>query len=146
MLIGEYESKIGEKNRIAVPKKFRNELSEKLIVTRGYERCLILVDEKRWEELIKSIEVRPLLNASVRDLKRYLVGGAFEITLDNQGRFVVSSALKEFAEFESEVIFIGIDNWIEIWAKNKWLEKVEKLNKEIVDLAERLSEVEGSKG
>jgi MraZ protein len=141
MLIGEYESKIGDKNRIAVPKKFRQELSENLIVTRGYERCLILVDEKRWKQLIVSIEVRPLLNASVRDVKRYLVGGAFEIELDNQGRFVVAGTLKDFASFDSEVIFVGIDNWVEIWSKERWLEKVDNLNKNIVDLADRLSEV-----
>ncbi len=140
MLIGEYESRIGEKNRMAVPKKFREELSEKLIVTRGYEECLILVDEARWRDLIKSIEVRPLLNASVRDIKRYLVGGAFEVELDNQGRFVVSSLLKDFASLKDSVVFVGIENWVEIWSKDKWIEKIDSLNKNVTDLADRLAE------
>jgi len=141
MLIGEYESKIGEKNRIAVPKRFRDLLKGELIITRGYENSLILVDKDRWKKLIKSIEVRPLLSANVRDLKRYLIGGAFEIELDNQGRFVLSSSLKEFSAIEKEVIFIGIENWIEVWAKKRWIEKIENLNKNVADIAERLSEI-----
>ncbi|HEX9804375.1 MAG TPA: division/cell wall cluster transcriptional repressor MraZ, partial [Candidatus Dojkabacteria bacterium] len=125
MLIGEYESKVGDKNRIAVPKQFREELKEKIVITRGYERCLILVDEKRWRSLLKSIEVRPLLDSSVRDLKRYLVGGANEVHLDNQGRFVLNNLHKEFAGFKESLVFVGIEDWIEIWDKETWVEKIE---------------------
>ena len=141
MLIGEYESKLTDKNRVAVPKKFRDLLKANLILTRGYEKCLILVDESRWKKLIKSIEVRPLLNASVRDLKRYLIGGAYEIDLDVQGRFVMANPLKEFANITNEIMFVGIDDWIEIWDKREWQAKIINLNKNVADIAERLSEI-----
>lgn len=142
MLIGEYESKLGEKNRVAVPKKFRSELKGNVIITRGYENCLILVDTDRWKELVKSLEIRPLLSASVRDLKRFLVGGAYEVDFDNQGRFVLSQALIEFASLSNEVVFVGIENWIEIWSKDKWLEKITKLATEVEDIAERLTNLD----
>ena len=140
MLIGEFESKVGDKNRIAVPKKFRSELSENLIITRGYEQCLILLDEKRWKKLIRSIEVKPLLSANVRNVKRYLVGGAQEIDLDHQGRFVVNTMLKEFANFKEEIVFIGIEDWVEIWDKEKWIAKIHDLSNKITDIADRLVE------
>lgn len=139
MLIGEFESRFGEKNRIAVPKKIREELGEKLIITRGYEKSLIMVDETRWKSLIASIEVKPLLNAGVRDMKRYLVGGAYEAELDSQGRFVLSNLLKEFAGIEKEVVFVAIENWVEIWDKSLWTKKIDSINKSIEDLADRMS-------
>lgn len=141
MLIGEFESRIGDKNRIAIPKRFRDELEGKLIITRGYENTLILVDEKRWKDLIKTIEIRPLLNMNVRDVKRFLVGGAFEIEIDTQGRFVLNVLLKNFAEIKNDVVFVGIDNWIEIWSKERWIQKMDQLSKSVSDIAERLSEI-----
>jgi MraZ protein len=142
MLIGEYSSKIGNKNRVAVPKKFRDLMNEDLIVTRGYEQSLILVDKERWKALLKSLEVRSLLNTDVRDVKRYLVGGAYEIELDNQGRFVLNDTLREFGNINEEVVFVGIENWIEIWDKDRWQDKINNLSNNIADLGDRLAEIE----
>ena len=138
MLIGEYESRLGDKNRIFVPKVLRKELGENLIITRGYDQCLILVDKKRWKTLIQSIEVKPILSVSVRDLKRFLIGGALEVVLDKQGRFVLNAMLIDFAHLKKEIIFVGIKNWVEIWSKDKWIQRMDYLSKNIEDIAERL--------
>lgn len=142
MLIGEHRSKVGNKNRLAIPKQIREELGDGLIITRGYERSLILVNESLWHELIKSVEKRSLLNASVRDIKRYLIGGAQKIETDNQGRFVINSSLKNFAELNTDLIFVGIKNWVEIWDKAKWENKIDNLSENISDLADRLEEID----
>lgn len=138
MYIGEFKTQLAEKNRVAVPKKLRELLEQKIYVTRGYEHCLLLMDEHHWEKLILSINTNPLLKMDVRDTKRYLLGGAFEIELDKQGRFVLPDSLKTFASIDLQVTFLGVGEWIEIWSENEWDNRLDNLKKEAGEIAERL--------
>lgn len=138
MYIGEFTTQLGEKNRVAIPKRLREQLEESIIVTRGYEQCLLLVDEHHWESLLGSINQNPLLQMDVRDTKRYLLGGAFELELDKQGRFVMPESLISFGELEKSVVFLGVGEWIEIWGQSQWEAKLEKLTKQAGEIADRL--------
>lgn len=138
MFIGEYSVQLGDKNRLAIPKKIRESLEGKIYLTRGYERCLILVDSTRWEKLISEVNKSPLLSLNVRDTKRYLIGGAIEIEVDSQGRFVLPEALKGFAGINGKSIFLGVGEWVEVWGEERWSEKLDDLSKNVSDLAERL--------
>ena len=69
MFIGEYPTQIGEKNRISLPKKLRDKMEGGLIIARGYENCLLMLDNKSWENLVSEINKRPLLSLNVRDTK-----------------------------------------------------------------------------
>jgi MraZ protein len=141
MLIGEYKAKLGDKNRTALPKKLRDELKGEIIITRGYEGCLILLDKEKWQKLIKLVEVKPLTNQDVRNTKRFLIGGANEVELDFQARFVIPEQLKEYAHLENEITFIGIIDWIEIWSEAKWNKKINNISENAADIADRLSEI-----
>lgn len=146
MLIGEFEAKLTDKNRIAVPSKFRLELGEKMVLSRGYEGCLILLDELRWKNLMKTINVKPILNLNVRDTRRFILGGAHEIELDKQGRFILPGSLKTYSQIEEEIVFIGIEDWVEIWNKRLWFDKLEQLNKSASDIADRLINLDQKHG
>lgn len=137
-LIGEYTSPLGDKNRIALPKRLREQLDNQLVVTRGYEHCVLVVDQKRWKRLLTEINAHPLLNLSVRDTKRFLLGGAFVIELDAQGRFVLPEALVSYAGINSEVSFIGVGEWVEIWDTGRWTDKLNYLAENSADIAERI--------
>ncbi|MFQ5493217.1 MAG: division/cell wall cluster transcriptional repressor MraZ [Candidatus Dojkabacteria bacterium] len=138
MLIGQFAGKVTEKNRLAVPAKFRDDFDGDLVISRGYEGCLILLDQERWENLIKLVSSKPLLNLSIRDTRRFLVGGAHELDLDGQGRFVLPVGLKTYAAIETEVTFVAIMDWVEIWAQDRWEEKLEKLTESAGDIADKL--------
>lgn len=138
MLIGEYFTQLGDKNRLAIPKKLRDQFTGKVYLTRGYESCLIIVDAQRWELLLKEINKRPLLSLTVRDTKRFIIGGALEVDYDQQGRFVLPEPLKRFAGIEERVVFLGVGEWIEIWDEDRWKDKLGDLSDEVSDLAERL--------
>lgn len=138
MLIGEYSVQIGEKNRIAIPKRLRDNLEGRLFLTRGYENCLILVDENRWEKFISVINKSPLLSVNVRDTKRFILGGAVELEPDGQGRVILPDSLKEFSTIEEKVIFLGVGEWAEVWSEQKWKDKLNILSKNVADLAEKL--------
>src|SRR5579864_5877666 len=131
MLIGRYDSKIGEKYQVNLPKKFREILGEKLIVTKGFENCLIVVSIDNWKTLLEGTEGKPFINKSTRELQRFLLGNASYITLDQKGRFVVPEYLRQFAKIEDEIVFVGVQRFVEIWDKRSWDEHQTELAKNI---------------
>jgi MraZ protein len=141
MLIGEYEAKLTDKNRIAIPKKIREEFSEGLILSRGYEGCLILLDAKRWGDFENIINKGSILSLSIRDTKRFIFGGAYELELDSQGRFVLPVNLKEYAQINNDVIFIAIKDWVEVWALDIWDKKLNELKGSAGDIAEQILKI-----
>jgi MraZ protein len=138
MIIGEYEGKITDKNRIAIPKKIRDLLNGGIILSRGYEGCLTLFDQKLWQDLVEVVNTKTILDISVRDTKRFILGGAYELELDAQGRFVLPANLKEYSKLEDEVVFLGLGDWVEVWAKNIWERKLSGLVDNASDIAQTL--------
>jgi MraZ protein len=145
MLIGQYRSKISPKGRIAFPKKFRDELGDQLIVTLGYENALMVVSAKEWRSLIEGTEDKSVILGSARDTNRFILGGASEVELDEQGRFVVPGYLRDYAKIKEEVIFLGLNKYVEIWDKDDWDEYQSHLKENIGEIAEKLSEVNADK-
>ena len=138
MLIGQYEGKVGEKNRIAFPKKFREELGDNLIITYGYENSLIVVSEKNWRSLLEGTEGKPFIQSETRETQRFLLGGASNVELDSKGRFVMPYYLREFAKIKDEIIFLGLSRYVEIWDKARWTEYRGNLEKNIDVISQRL--------
>jgi MraZ protein len=138
MLIGEYEVKLTDKNRVAIPKKIRDEFTEGLILSRGYEGCLILLDKKRWDDFENIINKGSILSISIRDTKRFIFGGAYELDVDGQGRFVLPVNLKQYAQINNEIIFIAIKDWVEVWDLEIWRKKLADLSTKAGDIAEKL--------
>lgn len=141
MLIGEYSNKVGLKNRIALPKKFRQILGDEVIVTRGYENCVIIVNNSQWEKLLTVFGDKPFTTSPVRDTRRFLIGGASEVNTDKQGRFVLPAHLKEFASIKNEVVFVGLVDWIEVWDKETWNKRLEDIKPKASQIAEELQKV-----
>ncbi len=140
MLIGQYESRIGEKHQAGLPKKFRETLGDNLIITKGFENCLIIVSEDNWKTLLEGTEGKPFTNKSTRELQRFLLGNATSIELDQKGRFVVPEYLRKFARIEEDIIFVGVQRFVEVWNKKDWDEHQEHLAKNIESIAEKLTD------
>jgi MraZ protein len=141
MLLGNYPAKINFKGRTAIPAKYRSQLGKKIILGQWYENCLVIVSQNQWQELLKQIEQKPFISAPSRETDRFLVGGAFEIEPDNQGRFVIPSSLREYAGLKGEVVFVGLLNRLEIWDKTKWEKHQKYLDEHAEEIAEKLSGV-----
>jgi len=142
MLIGQYEGKVDVKGRTAFPKKFRNELGDKLIITLGYENSLIIVKESNWKTLLSGTEGRPFIESDTRETQRFLLGGASGVELDSKGRFIIPSYLREFGKIKDEVVFLGLSKYVEVWDKGRWLKYRQNLEKKIDRVSERLAEKE----
>lgn len=142
-VLGQYQVKISPKGRVAFPKKFRKILGERIILTRGYEGCLIAISETNWKTLTEATDKRPFVFGATRDTLRFLLGNAALAELDSQGRFVIPNHLRDYSQPNKEVIFLGLDRYVEIWAKEKWQEYQKYLDKNIVQISERLNETNG---
>lgn len=141
MIIGEYRSKIGDKKRVSLPKRFRDELGEEIILTRGYEDALILVNKGMWEKIAKDVIGGSFINKNVRDTSRFLIGGAIEISIDKQGRFLIPDSLFDHAGLSKDVVFIGLINWIEVWDREKWDKRVEYLKANGDEIANEINKM-----
>ena len=146
MLIGQFRSKTNPKGRVAFPKKFRDELGDSLVVTVGYENSLMVVSGKDWQSLIESTADKPFILGSARDTNRFLLGEATEVELDEQGRFVLPSYLRDHAKIKEEVVFLGLNKYVEIWDKSVWEEYQKYLNEHIGEIAEKLGQINVNKG
>lgn len=138
MLLGQYEGKIGEKFRVALPKKIREILGDKIIITLGYEKSLIIVSESNWKALLEGTEGRPFIEKPARETQRYLLGGATFVELDSKGRFIVPEYLRNFAKIKTEVVFLGLSRYCELWDKNVWEEYRVNLEKNIESISQKL--------
>ncbi len=136
MLIGQYEGRIGDKYRVAFPKRFREILGDKLIITKGYENSLIVVSEEGWKALLEGTEGKPFIQQETRETQRFLLGQASFAELDNKGRFIIPDYLRSFAKIKNEVIFLGLSRYVEIWAKEHW----EEYNKNLENNIDRISQ------
>ncbi|MBI2430677.1 MAG: division/cell wall cluster transcriptional repressor MraZ [Candidatus Levybacteria bacterium] len=142
MLLGQFEGKIDEKGRTAFPKKLREVLGDKLIITFGYENSLTVVSEVGWRGLLEGTEGKPFIQKEARETQRFLLGGASFVELDSKGRFILPFYLRQFAKIAQEIIFIGLSRYIEIWDKEHWVKYRENLEKNIDTIAKRLIEGE----
>lgn len=140
MLLGRFDSTIGEKHQTGLPKKFREILGDTIIVTKGFEHSLIIVSEKEWETLLEGSEGRPFTNKTTRELQRFLLGNATQAALDTKGRFVIPEYLRKYAKLSNEIVFVGVRRYVEVWDKKEWENHQEELSKTIESIAERLDE------
>lgn len=138
-LIGEYKVAVGDKNRIALPKKIRSQLGGQIIITRGYEGCALIMDHKLWRNFIAQVDKESLFKLTVRDTKRYLLGSASEVELDAQGRFVFPDYLGRHIAMQQDVVFVGLGDLVEVWSAEKWQEKVTYLAENAADIADKLA-------
>lgn len=141
MLIGEYSHTIDPKKRLAVPAKFRKELGEQVVITRGLDNCLFVYTQKEWAELADKLSKLPVGNAETRNFVRLMLGGAVEVEVDSLGRILIPEYLKQYAKLEKEVVITGVYNRLEIWPKSAWQEYKAQIEKNTDELAERLGNI-----
>ena len=139
MLLGEYEHSIDAKGRLAMPSKFRDELGNKFIITKGLDGCITVYDMDQFEKLREKLNSLPNTSKDVRAYKRFIMAGAAESECDKQGRFLIPTSLREHADLDKDAIIIGVGSTAEIWDVNKWKEYNDVNEENINDLAEQLS-------
>lgn len=120
MFFGTYTPKLDDKGRLFLPAKFREELAEGLVVTRGQERCLTIWSMEDFGRLTERLREAPVTNKGTRDYVRMLFAAASQEVPDKQGRISIPSVLRDYASLTKDVMVIGAMNRIEIWDPSSW--------------------------
>lgn len=137
MLLGTYNVKFASGHRVAVPSQLRKDLGKEFILARWYEGCLVLVDKESWNALYKRLVGSVgLIVTPIRDTERFVLGQAFEVEPDDQGRIVIPERLIEYSKLGEEIYFIGVGDRVELWDKQLW----EVKEKEVVENAAKYIE------
>lgn len=132
MFIGQYEHTIDSKGRIIVPAKYREALGEEFVATKGLDGCLFLYPLEEWKEFASKLQSLSS-GANTRKLQRHFMSRAMEMTLDKQGRILIPATLREHAELEKDVVFVGNINHVEVWDAKRWDEMAESMDSEDVE-------------
>ena len=138
MLIGQYEHTIDAKKRLALPAKFRGELGDKIIITRGIEGCLAVYTEAEWKIMSDKISTLTISQAEARSFTRMILAGAMEVSLDKLGRILVPDYLKEYAGLKKNVVVCGLSNRLEIWDFEKWETYKKEAEKGVDEIVSKL--------
>ena len=124
MFYGEYQHALDSKDRLIIPAKFREIFKENYVerffITRGLDRCLFVFTEEEWKLQEQKFRDLSFTRQEARKFNRLYFSGAAEVICDKQGRILIPSYLKEYAEIKEDVVIIGVSDRIEIWAKEKW--------------------------
>lgn len=120
MFLGTHNPKLDDKGRIILPAKFRHELAEGLVVTRGQEKCLYVFSASEFAELHEKIRQAPVTSKSARDFLRVFLSGASDETPDSQNRITLPMTLREYAGLSKDLTVIGAGNRVEIWDTTAW--------------------------
>ena len=141
MFMGEYSHTIDTKGRLIIPSKFREELGETFVVTKGLDGCLFVFSDEEWKAFEIKLKSLPLTNKNARQFARFFVAGATPCELDKQGRILLPATLREFAGLEKDVVLTGMLNRIEIWSKEKWNENNSLDGVAMDEIAEQMTDL-----
>lgn len=141
MLLGEYTHTLDEKKRLTLPKKFKDALGKKLVVTRGLDNCLFVYAEKEWADIAQRLRELSFAQADTRGFNRFMFSGAAEVAVDSAGRILLPEHLKKFAALKNKVILAGVADRVEIWDEKRWGVYQDRIEKQGDAMAEKLGEI-----
>lgn len=132
MFMGQYEHTIDSKGRTIIPSKYREDLGETFVVTRGLDGCLFLYPFPEWQAFVDKLQQLPS-NQKTRKIQRQFLSKAMEVTLDKQGRILIPSLLRVNAGLEKDIVFVGMMNRVEVWDKMRLAEEESEEDEALLD-------------
>ncbi len=111
---------VDDKGRVIIPLRFRNELGNTFVITKGMDKCLFVYREKDFQDMEEKLQQQPALDKHTIRLQRWFSAEALETQVDSQGRVAIPSNLREFAGIQEDVTIVGTGIRIEIWSKEGW--------------------------
>ena len=139
MLLGEHEHALDDKNRLTLPARQRDQLGDRVVVTRGLDGCLYVYAAAEWAKLAERVGTLDPLSREARTMQRFFFASGTEAELDKQGRIVIPANLLESAGIGHDVTVAGIYDHLEIWDRAAWRDQRQTVEGSAEDVAERLA-------
>jgi MraZ protein len=137
MLLGEHEHSLDDKNRLTLPAKLREQLGERVVVTRGLDGCVYVYAASEWEQLAGRVGALDPLSSEARTMQRFFFASGSDVELDKQGRIVIPANL--LTGLGREVTVLGVYDHLEVWDRAAWRDQRQTVEGSAEDVAERLA-------
>ncbi len=138
MLIGEYHHNIDEKGRLIIPAKFREEIGNSFVVTKGLDGCLFVYSLVEWEKMVNKLKKLPFTKKDARTFSRFFLASATVCEFDRQGRINLMNSLTLYAGLKKECAIIGVNDRLEIWDLDKFNNLMKENEEELDEISENL--------
>ncbi|MCO5176019.1 MAG: division/cell wall cluster transcriptional repressor MraZ [Thermomicrobiales bacterium] len=139
MFLGRHQHNLDDKGRLALPAKYRDQLQDGVVLTRGFDRCLLVYPMAAWIPLAERVSALSIGDPDGRVLRRMLFANAVDAQLDRQGRILIPSELRDHAGLEREAVVAGMHTFLEIWSPDEWAGQDELVERDGASIAERLA-------
>ena len=139
MFLGEYQHTLDAKGRVSLPRKFREEIGSRLVVSKGLEDCLYVYPADGYRAFLENLLSASDFDRNSRAVRRHFTAGASEVEIDSAGRVGLTPALREFAKLKKDVVVAGVADHLEIWDAAAWAAYENANASTIEDAAEELS-------
>lgn len=130
MFLGQYLHSLDDKGRISIPASFRKVVqgsgADRVVLTRSKDACLIAYSVEAWDALLAEWSARPSLDPQLEAFERIYAANAWPTPMDAQGRILVPSYLREYAQLEKDVVFAGRLKKFELWQPKLWEDAVRR--------------------
>jgi transcriptional regulator MraZ len=120
VFLGTHTPRLDEKGRLFLPAKYRDELAEGLVLTKGQERCLYVFPQVEFVRITEALRTAPVTAKAVRDYSRVFFASASDEIPDKQGRITIPSSLRDYAALQRDCVVIGANTRLEIWDAAAW--------------------------
>ena len=124
-----------------MPSKFRYDLGETFVITRGIDSCLFVYPKETWNNITNKLNELSFTKKDVRSFQRFFLSAATICEFDKQGRINISSPLASYANLTKECVIIGVNDRIEIWSKENFDKFLNESMENVTEIAEHLFEV-----
>jgi MraZ protein len=141
MFLGRHSHNLDAKGRLALPARFRDKLVEGVVITRGFDPCLLVYPLEAWMPLAERVAALSISDPDVRKLRRMLFADAVDVQLDGQGRVLIPAELREYASIEREAVVVGVHTFMEIWTPDTWGHQSASIDRDGSTIAERLADL-----
>ena len=139
MFLGEYEYRLDQKGRVAIPPKSRGDFQDGIVVTRGYDNCIVAYTAATWGRLAEEYASLSGTDQGARRLNRLVFSSAFRLNLDRMGRIGLPTPLRDYAQIDEEVVVAGVGRHLEIWSKDLWQQERELMEGQAAEIAQGLT-------
>jgi MraZ protein len=128
MFMGEFTHAIDDKGRLTIPAKFREELAAGAVVTRGFDKNLLIYTLEAFKRLTVRAKTLSPTDPDNRALLRLAFSGASDAALDKQGRLHVPPFLRTYSNLNGECVIVGVGDYVEVWSREGWDEQLKVVN------------------
>lgn len=116
LFLGKHEYSMDERGRVPIPPRYRDDFVKGAILTQGSpDLCIRIYQAENFEDRAAAYMSGPATDDASRARRRNFLNNAYPAELDRQGRVLIPTPLRAYAQLSNPLLVTGMGDWLEIW-------------------------------